>query len=299
MEKAPVVIFTFNRPDNLKSLLVSLSLCKHASETKVYLHIDGPRNDKDKVSQLLFDDIITPFEKLFFALIVVKKKSNIGLRNSLIEGITDTLSNYGSAIVLEDDLILSPNFLTYMNTSLQRYKENKNVGSISGYSNSISSKFNKDNYFHLRPCSWGWATWEDRWEIVDWNYKPDSVVEWISLWLKCKPVGDDIFRMFRDLHTGKINSWAISWTIHNIVKGKYTSYPFISKVKNDGFGELATHCKSDNPFITNFVKTNEHTFQLLDDIKIDKKVIFKFNIYFSNIYKLFFKLGFRLKRDKR
>jgi len=294
--KAPVVVFSFNRADNLESLLYSLSLCEYANETIVYLYIDGARNEEDKENQLLFDNIIAEVQCSFLELIVTKKDINVGLRKSLIQGITNVLSEYDNVIVLEDDLTLSPNFLCYMNDSLEFYKNNEEVASISGYTNYISTRHNKDNYFHLRPCSWGWATWKNRWEVVDWDYKPVSLKEWFFLWLKCKPVGDDIFRMFRNLHSEKINSWAISWTIHNIRNKRFTSYPYVSKVSNDGFGDMATHCISDNPFITNFKKSNKKSFYLLKKIRVNKKEVFKFNLYFSNWYKLIFKLGFRLKK---
>lgn len=293
--KAPVIVFTFNRADNLESLLYSLSLCEYANKTKVYVFVDGPRNESDRKQQLLFNCIFAKTQKSFLELNVSKRDVNIGLRKSLIAGVTDVLSNYESVIVLEDDLVLSPNFLVYMNESLCFYKEKQDVASISGYTNQISKHNIKDNYFHLRPCSWGWATWKNRWEGVDWEYRPTTVKEWVALWLKCKPVGDDIFRMYKNLQTGKINSWAISWTIHNIINKKLTSYPYISKVTNEGFGEMATHCVSDNPFVTNFRNTNENNFYFSSELKTNIKEVFKFNLYFSNLYKLIFKLGFRLR----
>lgn len=295
--KAPVVIFSYNRPEHLDSILKSLSSCEFANETKVYLYIDGPRNRSDKQAQTLFDSIIDRYRFIFLEFVVYKRKKNVGLRKSLIAGITELLHKYDRIIVLEDDLELSPNFLAFMNDSLTFYENQLEVSSVSGYTNAISSVSDFDNYFHLRPCSWGWATWANRWDKVDWDYKPKNNLEWCKLWWKCKFVGDDIFRMFRQLHLKKNNSWAISWTIHNIISKKYASYPKVSKVKNIGFGELATHCKSDNPFLSNYKISTGKKFLFSSVVKASWRDIVRFNWYFSNLYKLLFKLGFRFGKS--
>jgi len=296
---APVILFGFNRVDLFESLLTSLVECEGCSKTDVYIFIDGPRTEGERLEQLKFTPLINMYSSCFSQLSILFSSENQGLRRSLIGGVSSVLENYDSVIVLEDDLIVSNNFLSYMNKCLNFYKNNNEIASISGYTNEISKSNVVDNYFHLRPCSWGWATWKNRWEVIDWDYKPTSFKEWCLLWLKCKPVGDDIFRMFRHLHSGKNNSWAITWTINNIINKKMTSYPHLSKVSNIGFGVDATHCVSDNPFVTNFKYSSENNFNLLKEAKTQGWIVIKFNLYFSNLYKALFKLGFRLKNSNK
>lgn len=296
---APVVMFGFNRPDLFESLLKSLVECNECPQTDLFIFIDGPRTEEEKNIQKKFTPIINQFTEKFLSVNIIKSTENNGLRNSLINGVTNVLTKYNSVIILEDDLIVSNNFLSYMNKSLNYYYNNQTVASVSGYTNYISNNDIVDNYFHIRPCSWGWATWKNRWDVIDWDYKPASFIEWFALWFKCKPASDDIFRMFRDLHTKKNNSWAISWTIDNIRTKKLTSYPYVSKVKNVGFGDEATHCKSDNPFITNFEPSSKTSFNLLASVKVKFNIVLKFNLYFSNLYKILFKLGFRLKSNSK
>ena len=74
-------------------------------------------------------------------------------------------------IVIEDDLICSDNLLNFMNDSLDFYQENKDIWSISGYTYPLNSLKNYASsvYLTYRGSSWGWATWKDRWDTVNWN----------------------------------------------------------------------------------------------------------------------------------
>ncbi|MGI2109498.1 glycosyltransferase family A protein [Shewanella frigidimarina] len=288
--RAPIVVFCFNRLDTLILLFDSLINCSEAIDTEVFIYVDGPRNNLDKNIQSEIVNVLCKYEKYFLNFSLILREKNLGLRTSLIRGVSDILIKYECVIVIEDDLILSNNFIDYMNESLSFYKNNTEISGISAYSNFIEHKTTSTNYFHIRPCSWGWATWRDRWVKIDWDYKPKSLFEYIKLWFLCKPVGDDIFRMFRYHLTHKINSWAISWTIHSINNNLKTSYPFDTKVQNVGFGDEATHCKNDNPFVSKFIAIQEKNYKLLNSVVLNRNIITKYNSYFSNFNKLYFKI---------
>ena len=53
-------------------------------------------------------------ENRFKKIIVTINELNKGLANSIIDGVTYVINSHGKVIVLEDDLILSPFFLSYM-----------------------------------------------------------------------------------------------------------------------------------------------------------------------------------------
>lgn len=76
---------------------------------------------------------ITGFKEVHYKFALQNK----GLGNSVIKGVTEVINRYGKAIVLEDDLILAPNFLFFMNQGLDKYKEETSVFSICGYSNKV------------------------------------------------------------------------------------------------------------------------------------------------------------------
>ncbi|WP_253658659.1 MULTISPECIES: hypothetical protein [unclassified Vibrio] len=288
---APIAVFAFNRTDNISRMLDSLSKCVLSKDSNVYLFIDGPRNQNDKEKCIKVKKIAENFECKFRKLSIYSKDVNAGLASSLISGISTLFDKYDRVIVLEDDLIFTDNFLVYMNSSLAFYQSEPKVGSISGFSTPIDKKSNVDVYCHPRPCSWGWGTWKDRWKSCDWEYSPKNYIDRLKLRKISRKAGQDVYRMYQHQLTGKINSWAIRWTIHHLRNNLSVIYPYKSKVKNVGFGDDATHCKGRNPFPTNLDKSGNKDFLFLSDIEYDVKSISMVNYYHSNLYKLRFKLG--------
>jgi len=172
MKLAPIIIFTYKRLGTLKQTISTLKDNSLASKSELFVFADGPKNENDADSVNQVRDYIKQIDgfksvKCFFS------ETNKGLASSVIAGVSDVFKTYDSAIVLEDDLLLTPNFLTFMNQALDVYTSSNKVFSISGYSFSLnpSLKDDEDAYFLNRGWSWGWATWKDRWEHIDWEVK--------------------------------------------------------------------------------------------------------------------------------
>ncbi|EHK2921023.1 glycosyltransferase [Vibrio parahaemolyticus] len=288
---APVVVFAFNRPDNVFSLLNSLIRCDGSKYTEVYIYIDGHRElSEQKVVHRTYS-ICLEYLNCFKSVKIIRRNENLGLAKSLKSGISDVLELHDKIIVLEDDLVLSKDFLSYMNQALNFYECDKRVGSISGFTTELIGSSQYDNYFHPRPCSWGWATWKDRWESCDWDYIPSDFNQKLRLKLSAYKAGQDVYRMYQNQLKGKINSWAIIWTVNHLLNSLYVVYPYKSKVKNVGFGEDATHCIGGNPFPSNFVDSDLRDFNFDKDVTFRKETLKQVNYYHSNIYKILYKLG--------
>lgn len=293
---ASIAIFAFNRPDNLKNLMESLLKCPLSQESDIYIFIDGARNYKEKVICEQVHNVASSYVNRFKSININASNKNFGLATSLVRGITRVFEGNDRVIVLEDDLILSENFVVYMNKALSFYSQSERVGSVSAFTSDFEYETNLDTYVHPRPCSWGWGTWKDRWENCIWDYKPASFGESLKLRFKSRAAGQDVYRMFNNNLRGKINSWAIMWTMHHIKNNLVTIYPFKTKVKNNGYGDSATHCIGVNPFPTNFKSDSNDTFAFEDNLNINLPIIKKVNFYHSNYYKLLFKIR-RFFRD--
>ena len=172
MNYAPVVVFAFNRPDLLKSCVASLLANEEAAASDLYVFVDGPRPehpaDQGQVDAVReYVKTISGFRSLHYQF----AERNRGLAPSVISGITAVIGQYGRAIVVEDDLYVSDNFLAFVNAGLDRYLDDQDVFSVCGYSNKVRTPKQDacDAYFCVRSCSWGWGTWKDRWESVDWD----------------------------------------------------------------------------------------------------------------------------------
>lgn len=238
---APIAIFAFNRPKELANMLESLRQNPLFEESEKFIFIDGPRNDNDAV-------LIKYVEKIASGITDNIKVSDInkGLGSSIIAGVSEVLRYHESVIVLEDDLRLMPGFLTYMNRALERFRNDVRILSVCGYSLKIKvpDSYTSTVYLGDRASSWGWGTWRDRWEKVDWK-----VCDWTEFSNDKKAIarfnqcGSDMFGMLRDYMQGRNRSWAIRFCYHQFRHGLYSAHPIRSLVDNEGFGESATNCR--------------------------------------------------------
>lgn len=272
MEVSPIIIFAFNRPEALKGTVSSLLTNNEATESPLFVFVDGPRESKEGESKKVeevrnFVKSITGFKsiKWYFS------EKNKGLGNSIIAGVTEIINQYGRAIVLEDDLVLSSNFLSFMNQGLDLYADEKKIFSICGYSNKIKvpTNYHYDAYFCTRSSSWGWATWVDRWNSVDWDLK-----DWEKYQQYRKSFnqwgGSDCWKMLNDWHEGRNKSWAIRFCFAQFLQNKLSLFPIVSKVMNDGFDGQGTNCKKWSRFKYEYDPTNCKSFRFPDKIEMNK-----------------------------
>jgi GT2 family glycosyltransferase len=139
MSNAPIILFCYNRIDHLKKTISSLKKSQLSKFSDLIIFSDGPKNSSDNFKILKIRKYLEKI-KGFKSVKIYKKKENKGLALSIVNGLNLIFKKYSSAIILEDDLIVSKNFLTYMNDGLNYFKSNDKVISIHGYSYPFKEK---------------------------------------------------------------------------------------------------------------------------------------------------------------
>jgi hypothetical protein len=287
---APVAVFVYNRPEHSKKTIEALSENRLAKETDLFIFSDAAKNEKSIEAVENTRKIIETisYSKLFKSIEIIKSPTNKGLADSVISGVTKIIDKFGSVIVVEDDLISSKDFLQYMNRALKYYKNNKSIWSISGYNIPIEipSNYNHDVYLSYRGCSWGWATWKDRWNQVDWkvndynNFKNNN-----ALRKKFNLGGRDMANMLDLQMEGKIDSWAIRWCYAQSKHNMYTVYPVQSRIKNIGLDGSGTHSGFTNRYDVDFNKDNRVC--KFEDVKLNSEISKKFQKYYMSLLKYY------------
>ena len=248
MTAAPVILFAFNRPDLLRSCLKALCDNQEAERTPLYIYVDGARNDKEaeKVAEVLE---VARTAKGFASVKVVSSGTNKGLGASIIAGVSEVMNLHGRAIVIEDDLVVTGNFLAYMNQFLDKYEDEKQVFSICGYSLDVNppESYTADTYFCHRSSSWGWGSWKDRWESVDWNPSEESIIRYGKAFNRWG--GSDCKGMLLGWKKRKNTSWAIRFCFSQFIQDKPSLFPVRSLVNPDaGFSGDGTNCRKYSRF---------------------------------------------------
>ncbi len=283
MQYAPIVLFTYNRLDELKSTVSALQKNFLAAESELFVYSDGAKN-KDTLQKVLKVREYLHSVKGFQKVHIVEQDKNLGLARSVIEGVSEVMDKYGRVIVIEDDLITSENFLCYMNQALEFYDTDERIFSISGFTMPLKSlkNYDKDTYITLRPSSWGWATWKDQWDNIDWDVKDyDEFIDDRVSVRKFNCGGIDLTRMLKHYMEKKNNSWAIRWTYAMHKGEKYSIYPKVSKVQNIGFGDDATHCDGVNIYKSDLDSSVSCEFEFVDEMKPNTQIIDEFRYQYS------------------
>lgn len=278
---APVVLMTYARPEHTKKTLDALAENMLAKETELYIFCDGPKNENAVNNNKLVQEIVSAettknrFKEVYTCISDV----NRGLANSIISSATEIIDKYDKCILLEDDLITAPYFLTYMNKCLDYYQSDKRIWAISGFSFPLKSlkSYPHDVYLSYRASSHGWATWKDRWKTIDWEVKDFKELEKsFSKRRKFNRGGNDLFRMLRHQMRGERDSWAIRFCYEQSKQNRYAIYPRKSLVQNIGFDGSGTHCSDDKKMKSISFEKCELENMVLDNVVPNKKVLREF-----------------------
>ena len=286
MKNAPIILFCYNRIFHLKKTLYSLKKNKLSKNSNLIIFSDGPKNFQDKEK---IDKIRIFLKKLsgFKTVTIYENKKNKGLSRNIISGLNLIFKKYKSAIILEDDLLINKNFLSYMNEGLKLFEKKSEVISVHAYTYPINKNKNDPEYFFLKGADcWGWATWAKSWKLFEKNGKV-----LIKKLINNNHVKEFNFnnsfnylKMLENQINGKNDSWAIRWYASAFLKNKLTLYPKNSFVKNIGVDGSGTHGfdKYEKFNINNFNKNYKSISSqklIIQENKIMKK---KFEKYFSS-----------------
>jgi len=243
MKLSPIAFFAYARQSHTIAALTALSRCKLAEESTLYIFCDGAKSAEDRNRVKEVQDVVRSKKWCGNVDIVVREK-NMGLANSIIYGVSSLIEKYGRVIVLEDDLLVSPFFLTYMNNALARYERDEQVMQISGYMFDIHPDVKTDAFFLPFTSSWGWATWKRAWKIFDPLMGAyDQLKSNKQLRNKFNLNGAyDYFGMLKMQKEGKIDSWAIRWYLSVFMDGGLILYPAKTLIKNIGWDASGVHC---------------------------------------------------------
>ncbi|WP_206732272.1 glycosyltransferase family protein [Halarcobacter mediterraneus] len=255
---SPIVLFVYNRLEHTKKTINALKKNLLAEQSHLYIYSDGYKNEEDKTQVLELRKYLKTI-KGFLDISIIEQNKNKGLANSIISGVTEVINHHGTTIVVEDDIVTSRYFLTFMNKALNDYKEEKKVWHISGWNYPISNEYLEDTFLWRMMNCWGWATWEDRWKYFE--KEPKKLINTYSK--------KDINKFDLDINNAgfweqvlknssrEMNTWAIFWyaTIFNN-KGLCLN-PTQSFTKNIGFDGTGTNTGFRNNYSSKLNNSSE------------------------------------------
>lgn len=246
MKYAPIALFTYNRADHTQTVVESLLRNAEASQSDLFVFSDGPKNET-KVEGVKrnreYIHTITGFK----SVTIVERDRNWGLSKSLIAGITEMADKYGRVIIVEDDLVVSPYFLKYMNDALDKYKDDDRVASVSAFLNPIDAQVPETFFLRYFAC-WGWATWKRAWKL----FNPDTrdllkKIRWKTNEFNIGGTGPFYGILYCD-KVGLNDSWAVRFYASCFLANKLHLFPNQTMAIQSGMDGTGTHSGIDSTY---------------------------------------------------
>lgn len=247
MPLAPILLFVYNRPEHVKRTLAALEQNILAKESELFIYSDAARSPQDEASVAEVRKIIRTALPFFKQVNIIERETNWGLARSIIDGVTTQINRYERVIVLEDDLIVAPYFLKFMNDALDTYQHEEKVGHIQACDFTQDASL-PDTFLIKWTGSWGWATWKRAWKYFNSDGK--ALLEELQR-RKLTYTFDfngkyGYTRMLRRQTEGKNNSWAIRWNASLFLNDILSLNVGKSLVQNEGFDGSGTNCGGGN-----------------------------------------------------
>lgn len=242
---APIAVFAFNRPDHLQRTLQALAANTLASQSPITIFCDGPRHDEEKSKTDAVREVAKT-AKGFASVRVIARESNMGCATSVITGLQEMFAEHEKLIIIEDDILCSPHTLTFLNEGLTRYADMKTVFNVSAWSAPgkifpLPEGYAYDVYAVPRLSGWGWATWRDRWGLVDWQMQDYKTFKSSPFMREAfNRGGQDMSDMLDAQMSGCIDAWDIRMDYARFKHGCVGINPVISYTTNIGMG-CGTH----------------------------------------------------------
>ena len=246
-KKTPVAVFSYNRPDHTRRTLEALSKCHRVNECDVFLFSDGAKNDAAYLDVSATRKVLHEWSNQLNAQII-EQPQNIGLAKSIVSGVTSLCEKYGRVVVIEDDLVVSPDFLHYMIESLNRYTDEEQIMQVGGFTLCAPSDLSTDCFFLPVTTTWGWGTWQRAWQKFSWEPFDLDVAKTDIEWKKRFTVNMSCsyLSMLEDRLAQKNDSWGILWWYAVSRNKGLVAYPAKSLVWNGGFDGSGIHCGSSD-----------------------------------------------------
>jgi GT2 family glycosyltransferase len=239
---APIILFVYNRPGHTRRTLAALAANPLAAGSDLIIYADGPKKPEHQASVQAVRGLVRSTSG-FKSVEIVERETNFGLANSIISGVSEVCAARGRVIVVEDDLIVSADFLAFLNAGLDRYQSESDVLQISGYGYPAHDRSTAQSFFLPTVSCWGWATWSRAWAKFDPEMRALSNLDDDPIMRRQFNMDDsyDYYGMACQQRQGKIDSWGIRWQLSLFACGGLVLYPRDSRVYNSGVDASGTH----------------------------------------------------------
>lgn len=272
----PIAIFSFNRPDLLQRTLTALLANELSGTAVLTIFCDGPRHEQDEPGTRAVRALSKSVQGVA-NVEVVERPRNMGCAASIIDGLTEMFRLHERLVVIEDDIVTSPHTLRFLSEGLDRYADNEKVFNIAAWTpphiaRNLPAGYPYDVYAIPRFNCWGWASWRDRFQDIDWSVKDyQEFKSSPQLRKDFNAGGDDMSPMLDEQMEGKINTWDIRVDYARFKKNMVGINPVRSYALNIGMGS-GTHTTTATTYWDSDISLAVEHPRFMDEVTVDLRI---------------------------
>lgn len=227
-----IVVIAYNRPDSLERLLQSIDRGYFfPKDAPITLHISIDHSNETKVAT-----VAKNFEWKHGEKVISIQSSRLGLLKHVIH-CGDLTEKYGEIIVLEDDLVVAPDFYNYADQALSHYRNDSEIAGISLF----KYRCEENQFLPFEPLNNGTdvhfiqvaSSWGQAWNSSQWKE--------FKHWLE-KKGESKLTNLPNYMQKWGENSWKRYFNSFLLETNRFFVFPSVSLSSN--FEDAGTHATS-------------------------------------------------------
>jgi len=286
----PVLISVYTRLEHLKRCISALQLNSLALETDLFIASDGAYRNIDRV---LVNEVRSFVSSIsgFKSVVLIERLSNFGVKRNVADAADFLFEKYGRLIYLEDDVIVSPFFLSYMAESLEFYATDSSVATISGYMYPHDVSLSDGTLRLSLYNAWGVGLWADKYySLVDANRKAvDSYFSNFTLAYRVNSRFPHLHGLLMEIKKGNLDAFDVLATCVFVENNIYSVFPALSLTRNIGCDGSGLHCVVDLTISQQSISQFKPNIGYMDTCSLDKSKMDAFLFQHLGGYKRFIK----------
>ena len=168
MVETPVLFVTFVRPDYARQTWEGIKATKPKT---LYFYSNKGRAEKEGEVERN-NEIRSYINEIDWDcdLHIFFREECVNVYDSLRGAIDWLFDNEERGILLEEDCVPTKAFFSFVDQMIEKFKEDKRVWCISGDNIIKQNPSGYDYMFSHLHAMYGWASWRDRWRMVNWDH---------------------------------------------------------------------------------------------------------------------------------
>lgn len=248
---APIIVSVYDRFLHLRRCVESLAACEYAESSVLHVFSDAPAIDEHAAR---VDEVRSFIRTIsgFYDVVPHYRSANLGAHESISSAIEEIFSVSDRLIFLEDDIVVSPHFLRYMNEGLDQYHDYSSILAVCAYRLPFRMPlwYRKDVFLGRRYSPWGVGLWKEKWEEIDfsWRDRYQELIDDKQLMARSRTVGGDYIHLVQADSQRRIEAMDVRVCHHQISRGQFCVFPRESLSMNNGFDGSGMHCAKTERF---------------------------------------------------